>query len=49
MIKSFEEFQTLSKDGYEAFVASGTALTKGLQAIAQETTDFSRKSHASST
>ena len=44
MIKSFEEFQTLSKDGYEAFVASGTALTKGLQAIAQETTDFSRKS-----
>ena len=44
MIKSFEDFQTLSKDGYEAFVASGTALTKGLQAIAQETTDFSRKS-----
>ena len=44
VIKSFEEFQTLSKDGYEAFVASGTALTKGLQAIAQETTDFSRKS-----
>ena len=29
MIKSFEDFQTLSKDGYEAFVASGTALTKG--------------------
>jgi hypothetical protein len=44
MIKSFEDFQTLSKDGYEAFVASGTALTKGLQAIAKETTDFSRKS-----
>mgnify|MGYP003513742875 FL=1 len=43
MIKSFEELQTLSKDGYEAFVASSTALTKGLQAIAQETTDFSRK------
>jgi hypothetical protein len=44
MIKSFEDFQTLSKDGYEAFVASGTALTKGFQAIAQEATDFSRKS-----
>ncbi len=44
MIKSFEDFQSLSKDGYEAFVASGTALTKGFQAIAQEATDFSRKS-----
>ena len=44
MIKSFEDFQTLSKDGYEAFIASGTALTKGFQAIAQEATDFSRKS-----
>ena len=49
MIKSFEDFQNLSKDGYEAFVASGTALTKGFQAIAQEATDFSRKSFEKST
>lgn len=44
MIKSFEEFQTLGKDGFEAYAASATAMTKGVQAIAQETADFSRKS-----
>lgn len=44
MIKSFEDFQNLSKNGYEAYVASATAFTKGLQAIAQEATDYSRKS-----
>ncbi len=44
MMKSFEEFQSFGKDGYEAFVASSTALTKGFQAIAQEAADYSRKS-----
>jgi phasin family protein len=44
MIKSFEEFQTLGKDGFEAYAASANALTKGFQAIAQEAADFSRKS-----
>jgi hypothetical protein len=44
MIKSFEEFQTLGKDGFEAYATSANALTKGLQAIAQETADFSRRS-----
>ena len=44
MNKSFEDFQTMSKDGYEAYVASAAALTKGFQAIAQEATDFSQKS-----
>ena len=44
MMKSFEEFQTFGKDGFEAYVASSTALTKGMQAIAQETAEFSRKS-----
>ena len=44
MIKSFEEFQTLGKDGFEAYAAAATAMTKGIQAIAQETADFSRKS-----
>ena len=44
MMKSFEEFQSFGKDGFEAYVASSTALTKGMQAMAQETAEFSRKS-----
>ena len=44
MMKSFEEFQTFGKDGFEAYVASSTALTKGLQSMAQEAAEFSRKS-----
>ena len=44
MMKSFEEFQSFGKDGFEACVASSTAVTKGIQAIAQESADFSRKS-----
>lgn len=44
MMKSFEEFQSFGKDGFEAYVASSNALTKGFQAIAQEAADFSRKS-----
>ena len=44
MMKSFEEFQSFGKDGFEAYVASSTALTKGMQTIAQEAADFSRKS-----
>lgn len=43
MMKSFEEFQTLGKDNMEAYVASATAVTKGLQTIAQEAAEFSRK------
>jgi phasin family protein len=49
MIKSFDEFQTIGKDGIEAYVASATALTKGFQTIAQETADFTRKSFEKST
>lgn len=44
MMKSFEEFQSFGKDGFEAYVASSNALTKGMQAMAQEAADFSRKS-----
>ena len=44
MIKSFEEFQSMGKDGVEAYVASASAFTKGFQAIATETAEFSRKS-----
>ena len=44
MMKSFEEFQSFGKDGFEAYVAASNALTKGFQAIAQEAADYSRKS-----
>ncbi len=44
MIKSFEDMQSLGKDSLDAYVASATAMTKGFQAIAAETADFSRKS-----
>ena len=44
MIKSFEEAQTWGKEGFEAYVASATALTKGFQSIATEVADYSRKS-----
>lgn len=43
MMKSFEEFQTLGKDGMEAYLASANAMTKGFQSIAQEAADYSRK------
>ena len=49
MIKSFEDFQAFGKDGFETYVASATAMTKGLQAIAAEAADFSRKSFEKNT
>jgi phasin family protein len=49
MMKSFEEFQSFGKDGFEAYVASSSALTKGIQAIASEAAEFSRKSFEKST
>ena len=44
MIKSFEDVQKFSKEGFEAYTASAAAMTKGMQTIAQETAEFSRKS-----
>lgn len=44
MMKSFEEFQTFGKDGFEAYLAASTAVTKGIQTMAQEAAEFSRKS-----
>jgi hypothetical protein len=44
MFKSVEEFQTFHKEGFEAYVAAATAMTKGLQNIAAESADYSRKS-----
>jgi len=49
MIKSFEEFQSLGKDGFQAYAASATALTRGFQAMAQDAAEFSRKSFETST
>jgi phasin family protein len=40
----FDQFNSFGKDGFEALVASATAMTKGYQSIAQETVDYSRKS-----
>ena len=43
-MKSFEDFQVFGKDGFEAYVASATAMTKAMQAMAAEAADFQRKS-----
>jgi hypothetical protein len=43
MMKSFEDIQTAGKEGFEAFTASTTAMTKGYQTVAQEVADFSTK------
>ena len=43
-MKSFEEIQAASKQGFEAVTASTAALTKGYHAVATEVADFSRKS-----
>jgi hypothetical protein len=39
-----EDYQTYSKEGYEAMLGSAAAVTKGYQAMTQEVVDFSRKS-----
>lgn len=44
MFKSMEDVQAMSKEGFEAYVASATAMTKGFQNIAAESADFSRRS-----
>jgi phasin family protein len=43
-MKNFEDAQNFGKEGFEAWVASATAMTKGVQAVAQEVAEFSRKS-----
>lgn len=44
MMKSFENFPMFGKEGFEAYVASATAMTKAFQAMAAEAADFQRKS-----
>jgi hypothetical protein len=42
-MNNFEDAQKFGKQGFEAFVASAAAMTKGYQAIAQEMVDFATK------
>lgn len=42
-MNTFNDAQNFGKQGFEAFVAAATAMTKGYQAMAQEFADFSRK------
>jgi hypothetical protein len=44
MFKSMEDVQALGREGFEAYVASAAAMTKGFQSIAAESADFSRRS-----
>jgi hypothetical protein len=43
MLKGFEEFQKVGKDGFDATVRSFGEVNKGFQAIAAEITDYSKK------
>ena len=43
MLNNFEQFQKASKDNMDLAVASMTAMSKGVQALAMETQDFSKK------
>ena len=44
MIKNFDEVQKLSKDNMDVTMKSVGAVSKGLQAIAVEVADYSKKS-----
>ena len=43
IMKPFDNVQNFGKEGFEAFVASATAMTKGFQSMAQEASEYSRK------
>jgi len=49
MLKGFEEFQKVGKDGFDATVRSYGEVNKGFQAIAAEITDYSKKAFEDST
>jgi hypothetical protein len=44
MVATFESVQQFGRDQFEAASAAAAAYTKGLQGIANETTDYSKKS-----
>jgi phasin family protein len=43
MFKSYEEFQSAGKEGWDAYVASATVLAKGVQAVTQDNVEFTKK------
>ena len=49
MLKGFEEFQKVGKDGFDAAVRSFGEMKKGFQAIAAEVTGYSKKAFDDST
>ncbi len=49
MMKQFENMQAFGKEGFDAYVASATAMTKGFQEIAGEVAEYSRKSFEKNT
>ena len=49
MLKGFEEFQKVGKDGFDAAVRSFGEMNKASQAIAAEVTDYSKKAFEDST
>jgi phasin family protein len=44
MVKNFDEFQQFGKENVDATMKSFGAVTKGVQAIAAEAADYSKKS-----
>lgn len=42
-MKAYEDVQTFGKEGFDAFLASATATSKGFQNVAQELADYSKK------
>jgi len=44
MVKGMEDFQTMGKDSMDAAMEATSAWTKGMQAIATEFADYSKKS-----
>jgi len=49
MVKGYEEFQKVGKDGFDSAVRSFGEMNKGFQAIAAEVTDYSKKALDDST
>ena len=46
---NYEDLQKFSKEQMEAFAAASTTLSKGLQEMAAESTDYSKKAFAAGT
>ncbi|MGC2409105.1 MAG: phasin family protein [Methyloceanibacter sp.] len=49
MVKGFEDFQKVGKDGFDAVVKSFGEVNKGFQAMAAEVTDYSKKAYEDGT